>query len=98
MNGVTEAPKLTEARGFVMQNRLGMTATARQSAIAECAAQMPKASRSTYLKATRGKASPRMAIKAFCMECVNWERKEVRLCTATACALWAYRPFVEGEQ
>jgi hypothetical protein len=59
---------------------------------------MPKSCRAAYLKATCGKASPRMAIKAFCLECCGWQRKEVRLCTGLACPLWAYRPFAEDEQ
>ena len=65
----------------------------REQAISDRVFQMPKASVSTYLKATRGKASPRVAIKAFCMECVGWNRTEVTKCTALACPLWMYRPF-----
>lgn len=74
------------------------TDTARQSAIAQRAGQMPTSCRTTYLRATRGNASPRVAIKAFCTECVGWNRREVQRCTATACPLWMYRPFMEGRQ
>lgn len=74
------------------------TDTARQSAVAARAGQMPKSCRATYLKATRGKASPRVAIKAFCLECVGWNRAEVRRCTATACPLWLYRPWTDSEE
>jgi hypothetical protein len=59
---------------------------------------MPKSCRATYLKATRGKASPRVAIKAFCLECVGWNRPEVARCTATACPLWMYRPWKSVEE
>lgn len=76
-------------------NAIG-TDKARESAIAERARQMPRSFRTTYLKATRGKASPRVAIRAFCSECVGWNRQEVKRCTATACPLWTYRPFMEG--
>jgi hypothetical protein len=57
---------------------------------------MPKSCGAEYLQATRGKASPRVAIKAFCLECVGWNRPEVARCTATACPLWMYRPFRRG--
>ncbi len=67
---------------------------ARQDAVAERAGQMPRSFRETYMKATRGKASPRVAIRAFCCECAGWQRPEVTRCTDTACPLWAYRPFV----
>jgi len=53
---------------------------------------MPKACRSTYLRAVGGRW-PKSAIKAFCLECVGWQRAEVARCTALACPLWAYRPF-----
>ncbi len=85
--------KPADGRGFAAQDRRNPTDPARQSAIAERAKQMPKSCLATYLKATRGKASPRAAIKAFCTECVGWNRQEVHRCTATACPLWMYRPF-----
>lgn len=54
--------------------------------------EMPPSCRSAYLKAMRGK-SPAAAIKAQCLECVGWDRNEVRLCTCPACSLYPYRPF-----
>ena len=54
--------------------------------------EMPESSRRTFLLALWG-TSRQSAIKAFCMECVGWEREEVRNCTATACPLWAHRPW-----
>ena len=56
-------------------------------------AEMPSSYRPLYLKAVLGKASPRNAIKAQCLECIGWERREVAACTAEACPLWAYRPY-----
>ena len=55
---------------------------------------MPVGCRATYLKAMRGR-SLAAAVKAFCLECVQWEREEVRRCTAPACPLFPYRPFIE---
>lgn len=40
-----------------------------------------------------GKASPRQAVKAACLECVAYDEAEVRACTAPACPLWNLRPF-----
>lgn len=39
------------------------------------------------------KASPRECIKAFCLECVWLDEAAIRECTATACPLFAYRPY-----
>ena len=69
--------------------------TERERLIAERLAEMPKPYRAKYLKATEGR-SLRAAIDAFCMECVGWEYKEVRKCTAKACSLWPVRPHQEA--
>ena len=37
--------------------------------------------------------SRKTAIKAFCLECVGFDRSAVRECTAYACPLWMSRPF-----
>ena len=58
-------------------------------------ADMPKVYRATYDKAMTGK-SLRSAINAFCLECVMWQREEVRLCTSVACPLWLYRPYQDA--
>ena len=54
---------------------------------------VPVKYRGTYNKTQTGQASPRAAIKAFCLECVCWQPKEVTDCTDTGCPLWRYRPF-----
>ena len=56
---------------------------------------VPETMRRAYLRAVGGHSKP-AAIKAFCSECVGWEREEVRLCTAPACPLYPYRPFMQG--
>ena len=38
-------------------------------------------------------ATPRMAIKAKCLECCWLDVAGIRECTATACALWGFRPY-----
>ncbi len=65
--------------------------------IAKRRADMPKAYRKNYDKAMIGK-SLRAATKAFCLECVVWERVEVRLCPSVSCPLWLYRPYKDGPQ
>ena len=57
------------------------------------AAGMPETMRQGYLRAAAGTASPRAAIKAFCLECVGHVRAEVTQCTDEACPLFLYRPF-----
>jgi hypothetical protein len=54
--------------------------------IAERRLQMPKVHRTNYDRAMRGR-SPKAAIKAHCLECVCWQKEEVRLCSSPACAL-----------
>ena len=53
----------------------------------------PETMRRTYLRAVSGRSKP-AAIRAFCAECCGWVREEVRLCTAPACPLYPYRPFM----
>ena len=46
--------------------------------------------------ALAGTASPRRAIKAKCLECVGFVRKDITDCTAKQCPLYAYRPYQSG--
>jgi hypothetical protein len=78
--------------GFSAQKRLSRLEPTRRAAVKDRLSQMPKTGRSTYLRAVGGR-SPKSAIKAFCLECVGWQRAEVARCTDLACPLWAYRPF-----
>jgi len=36
------------------------------------------------------------AVKLFCLECCGFVRKDVTGCTATACALYRWRPYQDG--
>ena len=54
--------------------------------------------RNGYLRASDGTASPRAAIKSFCLECCAYVRKEVTNCTALACPLYLYRPYQTDEE
>jgi hypothetical protein len=49
------------------------------------------------LKAFEGTASPRAAIKAFCIACTGEDRQAIKGCTGYSCNLWKYRPYQEGE-
>jgi len=67
---------------------------AEMAKIAKRLEDTPETMRRTYLRAVSGR-SMAAGIKAFCAECVGWVREEVRLCTAPACPLYAYRPYTE---
>jgi len=54
--------------------------------------EIPTVYKSKYKKAMTGK-SLRGAVDAFCLECVQWQREEVRLCSSPTCPLYLYRPF-----
>lgn len=64
----------------------------RQEMIAEKRAEMPEVHRANYDKAVRGR-SMKAVVKAFCLECVQWQKEEVRLCTSLACPMYPYRPY-----
>jgi hypothetical protein len=92
---VDDAPgvqKCGEASKTRRAKARAVTDPAREAAIQKRADAMPPSTQRNYLRATRGEASPRSAIKAFCLECVGWERDAVAECTGFACPLWAYRP------
>ena len=60
--------------------------------IAKRRADMPKVYRGNYDKAMEGN-SLRAAVHASCLECVMWQREEVRLCPSLQCPSWPYRPY-----
>lgn len=53
---------------------------------------MPESYRANYLKAVEGKSRP-CAVKAMCLECMGWQRIEVKNCPSIACPLYNYRPY-----
>jgi hypothetical protein len=56
---------------------------------------VPSSAQRITQKALSGKASPRDAIKAFCLECVVWDRAAIKECDIKDCPLWMYRPWRE---
>lgn len=46
----------------------------------------------TFERAYKG-TSRQAAIKAYCLECVGFDRSGISNCTAPACSLYAVRPF-----
>jgi hypothetical protein len=61
--------------------------------VEEYVQKAPVTQQGTLRRALLGNVSPRMAIKAKCLVCSNFERAEVENCTVRLCPLWAYRPF-----
>ncbi len=55
---------------------------------------IPEVYQATYKRAMRGK-SRKAGVRAFCQECVGYQREEVRLCTDVYCPLYLYRPYKE---
>jgi hypothetical protein len=53
---------------------------------------VPAIYRNTFTLAYEGR-SRSAAIKAFCLDCVGFERKSIRECTSHACPLYPYRPY-----
>ena len=44
-------------------------------------------------RALGGTASPRVAIKAMCLECIGFQRAAVAERTGYVCPLWSQRPY-----
>lgn len=61
-------------------------------------ATTPPTYQTIYVSSLTGKASPRQAIKAKCLECVGFEdvKNAVGGCTCFRCPLWFYRPYQES--
>jgi hypothetical protein len=66
----------------------------RRQKISRRIAEIPKIYRKIYEKAVIDGNKP-AAIKAFCLECVCWQKNEIINCTSSACPLFSVRPFVK---
>jgi hypothetical protein len=51
--------------------------------------QMPVTYRRLYIRALRGEGGAKAAIRAFCLECVGWQREFAVTCSTRACHLWS---------
>ena len=65
----------------------------REKRVEKTISEAPESAKGTLARAFSGSASPRAAIKAMCLACVGYDRKEVTNCSSFACPLWKYRPF-----
>ena len=88
-----QAPKPSERANAAIIERLSILDPSKRAQVEKRVADVPKSARLGYLRAPLGEGSPRQAIKAFCLECMGWDRAEVAQCTARACPLYEYRPF-----
>ena len=89
------AQKTPEALSEAIRERLSVLEPKKRAMVEKRAADVPISARQGYVRSALGEASPRQAIKAFCLECVYWIRPEVSMCTALACPLYEYRPFAK---
>lgn len=56
-------------------------------------ATAPVSCRKVLIDSWSQKCAPRRAIKAFCLECVGFERVAITECSSFACPLWNFRPY-----
>lgn len=66
--------------------------------VAKRRADMPPKYRKLYDRCTSGEASPREAIKAQCLECWGWDKRETEQCDNVACPLYELRPYQESQK
>lgn len=60
---------------------------------AQSISRAPPTCRGAIARCYEQRASPRQAIKAKCLDCTNFDRKEIAECQIDACPLWTMRPF-----
>ncbi|MCF7958550.1 MAG: hypothetical protein K9M57_08905 [Phycisphaerae bacterium] len=53
---------------------------------------IPNSYKNLYQKAMAGR-SQASAVKCFCLQCVCWQKEEIRHCTSKGCPLYPYRPY-----
>lgn len=63
--------------------------------VAKQAAAVPEHHRKLYLRAAVGLANRPEVMRAKCLDCCAWQKREVILCTARGCPSWAVRPWRE---
>ena len=91
-----QAQKTPEALNEAIRKRLSVLDPSKRVQVEKRAADAPISARQGYVRAALGETSPPHAIKAFCMECMAWDRTEVAQCTARARPLYEYGPFAKG--
>jgi len=62
------------------------------AAVKDYLKHIPESYRSIYLRAMGGNRRAD-AVKAACLQCACWQRKEVALCTVQICPLYPYRTY-----
>jgi hypothetical protein len=53
---------------------------------------IPKSYKNNYTKAIEGN-SRKEALKAKCLDCMCWQKDEIKICEIDWCPLWPYRPY-----
>jgi hypothetical protein len=66
----------------------------RKQKIANRTAEIPKKYRKIYKNAVQA-LNKSEAIKAFCLECVCWQKSQVINCSCLACPLYGLRPYTK---
>ena len=54
---------------------------------------MPQSYRRLFLDVFEEQKSKSKALKAKCLDCTNFQQKEITFCTAVSCPLHAFRPY-----
>jgi len=79
------------------QNLSGESRAKAEKRITRRRDDIPKPYRRTYDRALSGR-SLKAAVKAQCLECMGWQREEVRACASYPCPLWPYRDYQESAE
>lgn len=58
--------------------------------------ETPKSLQATYLKVLDGRANTTVCIKMMCLQCMGYDKSEIKNCVSLACPLWHRRPYQGG--
>jgi hypothetical protein len=90
MNALHNSPSIRSGQGGI-SDFVRFFLQERKMDAEERLRNMPSSYQATYRTAMRGR-SMKAAIKSFCLECVGYQREEIKVCTDTGCPLFPYRP------
>jgi hypothetical protein len=91
-----QTSKTPAERGAEHSRLLERVPAAQRAGVEKRAAAVPEHHRKLYLRTVAGVASRPEVLKARCLDCCAWQKREVILCTARGCPSWVSRPWRES--
>ena len=90
----SQSPPPTDPATYGPEQRGGMNrdlTTAQENLLKS----VPASQKPLFIGVFTGDRGRTDAIRAKCLDCCHFDRKEVKECRVTACPLWRHRPYQE---